>query len=77
VKKVIAGIIIGVVFLVLFIAFGGSRYLKKLGRETEEAAERLGSYEKKAKEAAKKAEERIEKIRGMAEEAADKKEESP
>ncbi|MBI5560161.1 MAG: hypothetical protein HY883_02670 [Deltaproteobacteria bacterium] len=68
-KKIVFGFIIGVIMLILFIAFGGGEYLKSLGRKTEEAGERLGTYQRKVKQTAEKAQEKLNKTKEMAEEA--------
>lgn len=60
-KRVIIGFLIGVVVLVLFIYFGGAKYLRIFGIKTEEAGTRLESVEKRMKEGAKTAKKTVNK----------------
>ncbi len=62
-KKLILGIIIGIVLLVLFVYFGGGRYLQQAAKEAEKAGGEIEQYEKKLKESAKKVEHGIEKVK--------------
>ncbi|MBI5599695.1 MAG: hypothetical protein HY890_08190 [Deltaproteobacteria bacterium] len=58
-KKVILGIILGLVMFVVFIAFGGARYMVRFGKKTIDAGQKLQVYEKEIKESAGKAGEKI------------------
>lgn len=60
-KKVMLGILIGVFVLILFVYFGGSRYVKSFGTKTEEAGEKLEKIEKEMREKAKGAKKSVEK----------------
>ena len=82
-KKLILGFIIGVAVLVFFLYMGGSKYVKELGKRTEQAGEKLESYEKKLKRTAREASEvvretvkdtkdAVEETAGDAREAVDK-----
>ncbi|MCK4739084.1 MAG: hypothetical protein KAT46_03970 [Deltaproteobacteria bacterium] len=53
-KRIILGIIVGLILFVVFVFAGGSEYLIKFGQKTEKAGERLQSYEKKIKKDAEK-----------------------
>ncbi|MBI5875766.1 MAG: hypothetical protein HZB81_08015 [Deltaproteobacteria bacterium] len=44
--QVFLGILIGIIFLYLFIYFGGAGYLQAFGKKTEEAGKGLKQYEK-------------------------------
>ncbi|MBI2412159.1 MAG: hypothetical protein HYV24_03010 [Deltaproteobacteria bacterium] len=75
-KKVLLGIIIGIIALAAFLYFGGGRYLRVFGAKTEEAGEKLEKYEKEMKkeaevikESAKEAGETIKEKAGDAKEA--------
>ncbi len=49
IKKIfqaLIGILIGIIFLYLFIYFGGADYLQTFGKKTEEAGKGLKQYEK-------------------------------
>lgn len=48
--QVFLGILIGILFLYLFIYFGGADYLQAFGKKTEEAGKGLKHYEKDVKE---------------------------
>lgn len=49
-KKVILGILLGVVVLAVFLYFGGSKCLRAFGSKTEEAGVKLEKYEKQFRE---------------------------
>ncbi len=55
IKKLILGVFIGAVILVLFIIFGGARYVRIFGAKTEEAGRKLEKLEKQVKESAEEA----------------------
>lgn len=60
-KKVIAGIIIGIVLIIVFLYFGGSRYLKSFGEKTEEAGDKIQKYERTLKDSVDSAKDSVEK----------------
>jgi H+/gluconate symporter-like permease len=61
--RVMLGMMVGIAFFVVFLYFGGPKYLKKFGAKTEEVAERLEGYEKGVKEGARKAKEGVEETK--------------
>ncbi len=62
-KRILLGIIIGIIAFVIFIMAGGGEYLKRLGQKTEEAGRRLESYEKRLKSSVKETKQRIETLK--------------
>ncbi|MEE9614895.1 MAG: hypothetical protein V3W31_08120 [Thermodesulfobacteriota bacterium] len=71
-KKILMGIVIGVVLFALFLYFGGSEYVKDFGRKTEESGEKLEVYEKEFRESAEKAKETLVETGEKARETFDK-----
>ncbi len=69
-KKILLGIIIGIVAFVIFIMSGGGEYLKRLGQKTEEAGKRLETYERKLKRSVKDTKERIKSLKEKTEKKA-------
>ncbi|MBI5562378.1 MAG: hypothetical protein HY894_05955 [Deltaproteobacteria bacterium] len=55
-KKIILGFFLGVVILVVFLYFGGARWLRSFASSTERAGERLEQYEKRLHDSTKDAE---------------------
>ena len=55
IKRVILGMICGIVLFLLFMFFGGSEYLMKFAKKTEEASVKLEVYEQKIRESAEEA----------------------
>ena len=49
-KKFIYGMIVGFILAIFFIAFGGGKYLKRFGVETEKAGKEIVEYEEELKE---------------------------
>jgi uncharacterized membrane-anchored protein YhcB (DUF1043 family) len=64
-KRIILGIIIGVVLSFIFFYFGGSDYLIEVGKKTEKVGSELKEYERKLKDSA-------ENLKDMAEKAKEK-----
>ncbi|MFQ5428215.1 MAG: hypothetical protein ACE5EZ_04450 [Thermodesulfobacteriota bacterium] len=67
-SKFFIGIIVGIIALICFIYFGGSDYVRSLGRHADKAAEQMETYEKKMRGF----KERAGKVREKAEEAGKK-----
>lgn len=61
--QIILGIFMGIVFLYLFIYFGGADYLAAFGRKTEQAGKELKQYEKDVRNSAGKVEDVFEKAK--------------
>lgn len=59
-KKILAGVFIGVILIVAFLYFGGSKYVREFGSKTEETGVKLEKYEKEVKETAKEVKESAE-----------------
>jgi hypothetical protein len=55
IKRLILGIFIGAVILVLFVIFGGAKYVRIFGAKTEEAGIKLEKIEKQMKKSAEEA----------------------
>ncbi len=74
-KKILLGIILGIIMCVLFLYFGGSEYVKDFGRKSIEVGEELEAYEESLKDAADRARETVEeegeKVRETVEEKLD------
>jgi uncharacterized protein YbjQ (UPF0145 family) len=74
-KKILLGIILGIIMCVLFLYFGGSEYVKDFGQKTVDVGEELEEYEESFKDAADRAmdtvEEEGEKARETVEEKID------
>ena len=68
-KRIALGIIIGIIFFLVFVFAGGSEYLKRFGQKTEEAGEKLEVYEKEFKKGAEEAIEKLEESSERAKEA--------
>ncbi|MBI5344174.1 MAG: hypothetical protein HZB83_02370 [Deltaproteobacteria bacterium] len=60
-KKVILGVLIGILALTLFVWFNGSRYVKVFGTKTIDAGEKIEKIEKEMREKAKGAEKSVKK----------------
>jgi hypothetical protein len=58
-KKLILGVIIGAIALLLFIFFGGAKYVRIFGVETEKAGRKLEKIEKKVRKGAEAAKEKV------------------
>lgn len=71
-KKVLFGFILGLLALVLFLYFGGAKYLKTFGHRTEQAGEKLEGYERQIKEKAEGAGKAVKETAGSAKKAAEK-----
>ena len=59
IKRVILGMICGIVLFLLFMFFGGSEYLMKFAKKTEEASIKLEVYEQKIRESAEEAKDKF------------------
>lgn len=57
--RIIAGVILGVVFFAAFLYLGGGEYVKRFGAKTEEVGEKLETYEKDVRKGAEKAKDTI------------------
>lgn len=55
IKKLILGVFIGAILIVLFIIFGGAKYVRIFGVKTEEAGKKLESIERQVKKSAEEA----------------------
>jgi phage-related minor tail protein len=60
-KRIIFGIIVGIILFYLFLTRGGSDYLKKVGDTTKEVGSDLKQYEERLKTSTKKAKDVAEK----------------
>lgn len=71
-KKILFGFVIGVAALVVFLYFGGARYVKLFGAKTEQAGEKLEAYEKEMKEKTREAEKKVQDTAKGAKKAVDR-----
>ncbi|MEK7314013.1 MAG: hypothetical protein AAB210_02805 [Deltaproteobacteria bacterium] len=53
--RIILGIILGAVFFVAFLLFGGGEYVRRFGAKTEEVGQKIETYEKDVLKGAEKA----------------------
>ena len=67
--RLIAGIILGVVFFAAFLWFGGGAYVRRFGLMTEEVGQKLETYEKDVKKGASSAKDAVGDTREKAGEA--------
>lgn len=58
IKRLILGVVIGAIALLLFIFFGGAKYVRIFGVETEKAGRKLEKIEKKVRSSAEAAREK-------------------
>ncbi|MBI1911938.1 MAG: hypothetical protein HYS21_08020 [Deltaproteobacteria bacterium] len=71
-KKIVLGILLGIVVLAVFLYFGGAKYVKTFGSKTQEAGQKLEKYEKGMKDTVKQTEEKVKETAKDAKEAVDK-----
>jgi len=60
-KKIILGILIGLAILAAMLYFGGGRHVRKIGKKTVEAGERMEKYEGEIKKKAARLQEALRK----------------
>lgn len=60
-KKLFAGILIGIAILFAFIALGGGKYVKTFGNKTVKAGKKLERFEKEIKDTTRSAKRTIDR----------------